>query len=110
MRLTDRQVEKLEEDAKLDEEYEMWKEKQKMTDELKTLKDLDYWLTNELFYEEGKRRKKFTEEKAMIEKEILKQEAIKWVNHDIKLFGKLQGRNINYKFITFFNITEEDLK
>ena len=64
--------------------------------ELKTLKDLEK-INN-------------PEEGYWINGHDIKQEAIKWVKHDIKLFGKIQGRNVNLKFITFFNITEADLK
>lgn len=62
--------------------------------ELKTLKELPWThLNKEMLYSERD----------------LKQEAIKWIKRDIETFGKYNGRQVNLRFILFFNITEDDL-
>ena len=83
--------------------------------ELKTLKDLDYWLTNELFYEQGKRRFKWAEEQKLINFETLKAEAVKWVKGKLPplkeedLPEASKWRTIPW-IINFFNITSEDIE
>ena len=65
-----------------------------MTDELRTLKDIE--IKPEL--DEG------TQFSPYVHIKTLKSEAIKW----IKLFG--ENMNVKHYFMSFFNITEEDLK
>ena len=85
---------------------------------LKTLKDLDYYLTNEMFVEEGRRRIKFDEEKHLIDIEELKAEAVKWVKDRMKILrnktstdlAKMKATGMIIDFEDFFNLTEEDLK
>ena len=75
--------------------------------ELKTLKDLSPFNPKECNGVEG-----------LIQKNILKQEAIKWIKEGFKEIYELEGDKENVLIIkggietfkTFFNITEEDLK
>jgi len=80
--------------------------------ELKTLKDLDYWLTDELFYEQGKKRFKWTEEQHLINIKKIKAEAMKWAKEDkIKCMNEVtMGYEILEKWMKRLNISEEDLK
>ena len=83
-----------------------------MTENLKTLKDLelhtrdDVYENQEIYFKEEDKDFPFP---AMVELEDLKKEAIKWV----KFYEEhiILGRPIEHQlFIEFFNITEEDLK
>ena len=64
---------------------------------LKTLKDLDFWT---LYVAER------DEERDVVDRDDLKQEAIKWV----KDFRERDDEIWESNFMNFFNITEEDLK
>lgn len=62
---------------------------------LKTLKDIDWDVTNE--YEHR------------ISLELLRQEAIKWIKNWIEIDKEAHANEI-YAFTTFFNIPDEKLK
>ena len=92
----------------------------------KTLNEIDCWVTDELFFEQGRRRKKFQKEKQLIDIYNLKQEAIKEIKilmTDMKtpqdlLWEKMTGNTMEYVnkqiLISYLkwknNITEGDLK
>ena len=68
-----------------------------MKNKLKTLKDFETWKIQSLSEEKGGRP---------IDEEELKAEAIKWV----KVFRKIEYPPELEVFMSFFNITEEDLE
>ena len=83
---------------------------------IKTLKDIDYWLTNELFCEQGKKRFKWKEEKHLIDIEKLKAEVVRWVKEELKYNEdevremKLVGQEQIERWMERLDILEEDLK